>query len=387
MTAPKTDDVLRVEGPTTRALRRAERPRRSFFAALFLEHVVAKAVALLFAGVAVALIDRELAVVLFDGELPIRVVAASDPAASAGRNELLLVTEDGVAVHRLGAATARVVVRGKKKVYDLVGRERGLVGRAIVRRAWLAGGYTSRQLDGSEFDLGAPVDSVRLEPAVQVDFDEEVAGSLPLAAEFRDVPPGLAAAATFRPPELRVLGARAWLAGGAAPERVVVDLDCAGRSTPFVVDDVPTPTDLRRRFVRPAPGATVKAFVTFAAAEDTPLVVEGVPLRFVGPPTNDLVFTPLPPADPVRPTVTVRLRGPKDQVAKYAGAAAAAELRKTLQAQVDTEPLAQAAAAYLDARPGEPPEETVAIEVLRIPEGLRFDHAGRVDVRITRRNP
>jgi hypothetical protein len=370
---------------TTRSVRR-DRSQRSALVALVADHAVAKMVALLFAGVTVALIDRELVVPLWDNELSIRVVAASDAgeATPAGRSELLLVTEDGVAVHRLHASKVHVVIRGRKKVRDL---DRGFVGRAVVRRAWLAGGLTSRQLDGSEFDVAAPVDSIRFTGTVQVDFDEEVAASLKLAADFRDVPPGLAASATFRPPELKVLGARAWLSGADAPDRATIAIDCAGRSDAFVTEVTETPEDLRRKFIRPAPGAAAMATVRFAAAKDEPFVVDRVPFRLEMSPSTagEFEFVPLAPAEALDPTVTVHLRGPRDRTEKYGAPAALEELRKTLRATADGDALAREAAPYLDAASGAAPELPAKVEVLRIPEGLKFDHASQVNVRVARR--
>jgi hypothetical protein len=375
--------------PTTRTLRRGEHPRRPAFVGLFTDHVWSKLVALLFAGVLVFLIDRELAVDLFDGELPVRVVAAADAGAAprAGANELVLVTEDGVAVHRIGAAKVRVLVRGRRKVADYFRAERAVVGRAVVRRAWLAGGYTSRILDGSEFDLGVPVESVRFERPLQVDFDAEVEAELRLEPSFVDVPEGFAAAATFRPPRLRVLGAAAWLSRGAAVDRATLEIDCGGRAVPFEIAEPAVPDELARRFIRPAPGALPRVAVSFAEAEDATLKVEGVPLRFLGGPRTDFEFVPQAPRDAARPTVTVFLRGPRSVAARWGSPAGLEELRRRLQAQVDADAVARTAAEYFDDPSKLPPEVSVDVEVLRIPEGLRVEQTERVDVQIKRRAP
>jgi hypothetical protein len=373
--------------PSTRTLRRAEK-RKSFFAGLVAEHSWSKLTALLFAIVVVKLIDRELVVELFDGDLPLRVVAASDAGARQRGGELLLVTEDGVAVHRLGDERVRVTIRGRRKLAEYFGREEGFVGRAVVRRAWLVEQrYTSRHVEGSDFDFGVPVDDVRLEKDVQVDFSKEVVGTLRLEAAFTDVPPGYKASAAFQPPEIRVYGAEAWLSGPGAIVRAVVPLDCRGSSTPFTVSELPAPEEFRTRFLRQAPGPRPRVSVTFVAAEDVPLRVDGVPLVFVGAPGNDLEFQPLPPLDAKKPVVTVRLRGPKDQVQKWESEAARDELRRRLQAQIDADALSRAAAPYLSEPSPNPWSDTAPIEVLRVPEGLRVESADqKVEVLVKKRS-
>lgn len=376
-------------GGTSRAIRRAEKKPRPLLVSLVTDHFWSKIVALLFAGVFVVLIDRELSVVLFEGDLPVRVVAAADAGAGEGRSELLLLTEDGVAVHRIGAAKVRVVIRGRRKLADFLPRDKGIVGRAYVRRAWLAGfagGYTSRILEGGEFDVGVPVESVKFELPLQVDFDKEITAELKIEPAFRDVAPGLTPAAVFTPQTIKVVGAAAWLSGSGAVSRAVVPVDCAGRAAGFELDAIEWPEDLSRKFLRPAPGLRARVRVAFAAAEDATVTIEGVPLRYAGF-QPDLEFSFLPPIEAKKPSVTVVLRGSKDRTAAFGTPEKAEELRRTLLAQIDIDALARKVGAYLDDPSSAPPTESPAIEVLRIPEGLRFDHADRVEVSVKRRVP
>ncbi len=376
-------------GGTSRALRRAEKKPRSLPVALVTEHFWSKIVALLFAGVFVVLIDRELSVVLFEGDLPVRVVAAADAGAGEGRSEMLLLTEDGVAVHRLGAAKVRVVIRGRRKLADFLPRDKGIVGRAYVRRAWLAGfagGYTSRILEGGEFDVGVPVESVKFELPLQVDFDKEITAELKLDPAFTDVASGLTPSAVFAPPTIKVVGAAAWLAGPGAVARAVVPIACAGRSSGFELDAIEWPEELSRKFLRPGPGPRTRVRVAFAAAEDATITIEGVPLRYAGF-QPDLEFLFLPPVEAKKPSVTVVLRGSKDRTAAFGTPEKKEELRRTLLAQIDIDALTRKVGAYLDDPSSAPPTESPEIEVLRLPEGLRLDHTDRVEVSVKRRIP
>jgi len=377
---------------TTARVRRSARGARGFLAALFTEHALSKLVALLFAGVLLRLIDREIAVTLLDETMSIRVAATGESApAAAGVRELVLVTESGVAVRHLALSKVRVTVVGSKKYQDVFREGRPLSGRILVRRAWLAAdqraGVTSRKLDGSETDFGVPTDAVKFEggDGLQVDLDVEEEFRLPLEASFVGDAAGVPAA-EFEPKTVRVLGARSWFAGVGALEKATVPIDVAGRSGSFTVSP-PAPPDFAARYVRLAPGQTILAHVVIGATPEDFLDVERVPLRLLITPPKDLyAFELMPPLEPERPVVTVRLRGPKDRI----DALQADEVRKTLLAFVDTSALvAKPRAIERTPEGGEDGmgevETGVDVEVLRIPEGLRLAAPVKVDLKIKRR--
>ncbi len=359
---------------TQRASRSGD--RKGWLGRFFTEHLIAKILSVVLAGVLVAIIDREQQVILFDGEVD---VVVSDAAASrpvSNRRELVLTPEGNVAVRRIETPRARLVVRGPQRLAATFREGRRLSASVALRETWMKRGpdniavETPRAIDGKDVDVGLVGASVELFPSVQVVLDRLATREIRLVGQPVDVPSGMSARVTVDPATVRVVGPASWFEGVGAIREATLQVSCTGRSSDFKTVNSALPPEFGQRFIRLESRQGIEASVTFVPSEDVTLEIPRVPLRLSVAPSGGWRFQLPKPLDGPRPVVTVRVAGSRREIEAWSDSARVEELRKILRAEIDTDRLAARAAMAEGARLAV--SESVAVEVFRLPEGLKL---------------
>ncbi len=378
--------------PRTTGIRRAEGGRRGFFVALVTEHVIAKLVALLFAGVIIVLIDRELTTMLLDAEFDVRIAGAAEAQTTnnGGRRVILLEPEPGVTVQALDRRTTRVTINGLKKFAEALQAGNGQVGHVVIKSDWLTRdsqgvSRTPRKVEGTDVDFGIPGLKVSLTPSLQIELDPEIERELKLVGDAHDVAPGLVAEVTYEPPFVRVLGPQSWFRGRGAIDQVNLTVSCAGKTEAFTDRVTVLPDELVQKQVRLAPGQQITARVAFRDGEDATLDVDQVPLKTLDSPGSEYTFAFQAPLDGPRPVVTVKLTGNREAVARYRGAAK--EELRAIKAWINTDTVVAKLSQVLTDPSADPPVQTADVRVMGVPADLKVVGVtpDKVDVKVRKK--
>lgn len=350
--------------------------RKGILGRFLTEHLIAKFLSLVLAGVLVAIIDREQQVVLFDGEVDVVVSDAGATRPASNRRELVLTPEGNVAVRRIETPRARLVVRGPQRLAANLRDGKRLAAAVALRETWLkrsgdnVATETPRAIDGKDVDTGLVGATVELFPSVQVVLDRLATHEIRLVGQAVDVPAGMSARVVVDPSSVRVVGPASWFEGSGAIREATLPVSCAGRTADFKTVAASLPQEFGQRFIRLESRQGIEASVTFVPSEDVTLDIPRVPLRLSVGPSGGWKFELPKPLDGPRPVVTVRVAGARRVVDAWSDSARVEELRKMLRAEIDTDRLAARAAQSEGSRLAV--SESVAVEVFRIPEGLKL---------------
>jgi hypothetical protein len=180
----------------------------------------------------------------------------------------------------------------------------------------------------------------------------------------------MSARVTVDPATVRVVGPASWFEGVGAIREATLQVSCTGRSSDFKTVNSALPPEFGQRFIRLESRQGIEASVTFVPSEDVTLEIPRVPLRLSVAPSGGWRFQLPKPLDGPRPVVTVRVAGSRREIEAWSDSARVEELRKILRAEIDTDRLAARAAMAEGARLAV--SESVAVEVFRLPEGLKL---------------
>jgi hypothetical protein len=379
-----TDTQTAIQRPS--GLRRPPEVARPLVVRLLTDHVVAKMVALLFAGVLVLLIDREITQTVVDAQFfEVRIGDLPRGAPAQGQRVIILEKEPGVAI-RSFTNPVKVTIKGQQKLLDHM-RTWGLVGRVSVKKDWLKKEKdtpvpTTQAIEGNSVNFGVPA-TVTFDKPIQVEIDAEVPMELPLAAAPKDVAPGFVAEVSFQPATVKVLGPSFYLGGAGSILSITVPIPTGGRTSDYSVPITALPDDVVQKQIRMAPGQQVTAAVKFSNRGEQPLDVKDVPIKWVFTPkhSEEYKFAPIGLA---RETVTVTVRGTPEALAPWI--AKPEELKKAIRVEIDVGRIVDKVAPTLP-QSGAHGDESGEVEVIRIPDNLKLVGVApaQVDVTITKR--
>jgi len=384
-----TDTQTAIQRPS--GLRRPPEVARPLLVRLLTDHVVAKVVALLFAGVLVLLIDREITNTVVDAEFfEVKIGDSPRGVPTQGQRVIILEKEPGVAI-RSFTNPVKVTVKGQQKLLEYV-RTSPLVGRVLVKKDWLKKDKdntllpTTQAIDGDsvKFGFGVPA-TVTLENSIQVDLDAEVTMELPLAAAPKDVAPGLVAEVSFEPATVKVVGPSHYLGGPGSIPKITIPIATAGRREEYTAPIPATLPDeyVVQRQIRMAPGQQITATVKFSNRGEQSFDVKDVPIKFVVTPKHSEEYN-FAPVGLARESVIVTVRGTPEALAPWI--AKPDELRKAIRVEIDVGRIVEKVAPTLT-QPGAHNDDSGEVEVIRIPDNLKLVGVApaQVDVTITKR--